>query len=84
METSHHPSCKSSDMSLVWHCYQCGSNEGASYLQSRLAEAEAWIAKQTCEKPKRTMTTPMSTGIEVEMCREDCGSCFVCKARKEE
>ncbi len=37
--TEHHPSCRESDKDLVWHCSQCGLNEPATDVETKLAEA---------------------------------------------
>jgi len=40
----HHPSCRESDKSLVWHCNQCGLNESAESMEDELNGLKASIA----------------------------------------
>jgi hypothetical protein len=38
----HHPSCRESDKSLVWHCNQCGLNESAE------GSEQEWTTEKSC------------------------------------
>lgn len=38
MAVKHHPSCRTSDLNLVWHCSQCGLNESAADIEEKLNE----------------------------------------------
>lgn len=47
---AHHSSCIESDKVLMWHCFQCGLDEDASEILSKLDAADLEMALDKAEK----------------------------------